>query len=177
MEAVSGQSLRRSQKPEEAQEAEAEGTAQAVDSQTTGLDRPAGHLQRFLDRLKDVRPRGPGKWVGRCPHPNHLDERPSLQVTLGDNGKVIFNCFVCCPPAQDKATNKRIRGEILDKLGLTWADLKPGSREGYVPSPVPTGVNNRRAGLEDKIIEVVEAYFPGMGGVTEEKIRNCLAGR
>jgi CHC2 zinc finger len=34
-------------------------------------------------------------WVCRCPVPEHRDRNPSFSISEGDDGKVLFHCFVC----------------------------------------------------------------------------------
>ena len=56
-------------------------------------------------------------WKARCP--SHEDQRPSLVVTEGDDGKVLIDCKAGCKTES-----------VVKDLGLTWADLfppKPGA--------------------------------------------------
>jgi hypothetical protein len=50
-------------------------------------------LQVVLDRLAGVRRSG-GAYSAHCPA--HSDQHPSLRVTLGNNGHVLFHCFAGC---------------------------------------------------------------------------------
>jgi putative DNA primase/helicase len=68
-------------------------------------------IEEFLALLEDVRPSGDG-WVGRCPA--HDDNRPSLSVGLGDDDRILVNCFAGCPTE-----------EVVAAKGLTLADLFP----------------------------------------------------
>lgn len=66
-------------------------------------------LSEILSRLKGVH--GSGKqYSARCPA--HDDKRASLSVSVGEDGKVLFNCHAGCT-AQ----------EITRALGLTMEDL------------------------------------------------------
>jgi hypothetical protein len=66
-----------------------------------------------LSKLHGVTPKGNGKgWRALCPV--HGDTEPSLNVTAGNDGQAVLNCFVGC-----KAE------EIVKKLGLTMPDLFP----------------------------------------------------
>jgi len=66
----------------------------------------------FLSRLDRVRHAGDGKFVARCPA--HDDRSPSLSITEGDNGTVLFHCFAGCEPE-----------DVLSAIGLTFADIMP----------------------------------------------------
>jgi hypothetical protein len=66
-------------------------------------------LAGILERLKGVRQRN-GGFMALCP--SHDDQKPSLSVSVGDDGKVLVKCFAGCSLDQ-----------ILDALRLTRADL------------------------------------------------------
>jgi Toprim domain len=34
-------------------------------------------------------------WTCRCPVPGHRDRNPSFSISEGDDGRVLFHCFVC----------------------------------------------------------------------------------
>jgi hypothetical protein len=57
--------------------------------------------------------------MAHCPGSQHSngDSRPSLHVTEGDNGTPLFYCFAGCDAS-----------DILDSLGLRWADILEGSK-------------------------------------------------
>jgi hypothetical protein len=77
-------------------------------------DRIPEHLQAVLNRLRGVRPTRHG-WDALCPCPDHNtdgDQKPSLGVTLGDDGRILLHCRVGCPP-----------DSVVDALGLDWRDL------------------------------------------------------
>jgi hypothetical protein len=63
----------------------------------------------LLPLLEGVRPRGSGKWIGRCPA--HQDKSPSLTIAEGDRG-LLLKCWAGC-------TLEKITGA----LGLRISDL------------------------------------------------------
>jgi hypothetical protein len=63
-----------------------------------------------LARLAAVRPNGERSWMARCPA--HDDRNPSLSVSEGDGGRVLFNCFAGCAAEA-----------VAAALGLKMADL------------------------------------------------------
>lgn len=62
--------------------------------------------------MSDVRPRGPGRWIARCPA--HEDRHPSLSIAHGERG-VLLHCFAGCPLSA-----------IVAALGLEVRDLFDG---------------------------------------------------
>ena len=66
-------------------------------------------VNELLSRLDGVRPRGAGKYLGRCP--SHQDNSPSLSITEGDKG-LLLKCWAGCELTA-----------ITGKLGLTLKDL------------------------------------------------------
>lgn len=54
----------------------------------------SANVEDILNRLDDVRPRGPGQWKALCPA--HDDRNPSLSVTKGDDGRPLLHCFAGC---------------------------------------------------------------------------------
>jgi hypothetical protein len=72
-------------------------------------------LAEFADRFDGVRRLGMG-FMARCP--KHNDSNPSLSIGLGTTGKVVLNCHAGCDTQ-----------EILEAVGLTFADLRLGARE------------------------------------------------
>ncbi len=92
---------------------------------TAALDRPV-----ILDRFRDAKAAGDGKWMAFCPV--HADGqqhgRRSLSIGQADDGRVLLHCFAGCEPES-----------IVGAVGLGMADLFPEStRNGYkAPTPRP----------------------------------------
>jgi hypothetical protein len=87
------------------------------------------YVDRFLSRLTDPVEIGDGKWKAVCPV--HADSRPSLNVSLSQDGRIITRCMAGCD-------NDAVR----KALGLSWGDYYPGVGEDPVEGSVPA----RRAG-------------------------------
>ncbi|REK24792.1 MAG: DUF3987 domain-containing protein [Planctomycetota bacterium] len=68
-------------------------------------------VERLLAKLPDVKQAGTG-WSARCPA--HEDQRPSLSVAEGDDGRALVNCHAGCTV-----------DAICAALGLRVADLMP----------------------------------------------------
>ncbi len=66
-----------------------------------GVDKPPpagdGPTEMVLRLLEDVRETGNG-WIARCPA--HDDERPSLSIAEGDDGRCVLHCFADCRPTR-----------------------------------------------------------------------------
>lgn len=73
-------------------------------------------LQNVLSRLENVEPSDDHQFSARCP--GHDDQRNSLAIGLGDDGKVLLNCFVGCSVE-----------DILQPIGLEISDLFPEGRQ------------------------------------------------
>jgi putative DNA primase/helicase len=69
----------------------------------------------LLDQLENVKKTASG-WTARCPA--HDDNRASLSVSIGDDGKTLIHCHAGCTAEQ-----------IVGKLGLTMRDLMPNSND------------------------------------------------
>lgn len=69
-------------------------------------------VELVLSKLPDVRRNGNG-WMARCPA--HDDERASLSVAVGDDGRALVHCHAGCTPEA-----------IVSAMGLRLADLMPG---------------------------------------------------
>lgn len=69
-------------------------------------------VDALLDRLDGVRNLAADHWIARCPA--HDDRRPSLDIRLAHDGKILL----CCRPGCRA-------DEILQALGLDWAVLFP----------------------------------------------------
>jgi hypothetical protein len=54
---------------------------------------PTEPVQRVLDRVEAVRPQGKG-WEARCPA--HDDNRRSLTIAVGDEGRALVRCHAGC---------------------------------------------------------------------------------
>lgn len=77
-------------------------------------------LEKTLDALRrlGLNPKSSGSgWSSRCP--SHEDKSPSLSVSTGDDGKILFHCHAGCE-----------QQDILSALELEWSDLFPDSDNG-----------------------------------------------
>ena len=88
-------------------------------------------------RLIDAKPSGRNEWKARCPA--HDDNRESLSVSIGRNGAIMLKCHRGC--------NNR---EIVDRLGLTFADLYPDKDKPSDVTYTPKAVNNVPATSKNK---------------------------
>jgi len=75
---------------------------------------PITPLQRVLELLPDVRPSRIG-YVALCPA--HDDNRASLSIGEGNDGRVLLHCFAGCHVA-----------DIVAATGLEMRDLFPRTR-------------------------------------------------
>jgi hypothetical protein len=74
------------------------------------------HLERLLSLLDGVKQTGKG-YTARCPvhgRNGSGDKNPSLNVSLGEDNKILIHCFAGCT-----------HDAILDELGLEARDLWP----------------------------------------------------
>jgi hypothetical protein len=76
---------------------------------TAAAHRP---ITLLLDRLDELRERGPGQWSARCPA--HDDRNPSLSIRETNDGTVLLKCWSGCTAA-----------EIVAAVGLDLSDLFP----------------------------------------------------
>lgn len=65
----------------------------------------------ILDRLEDVRENARG-WMAVCPA--HEDRSASLSIGLGDDGRILLNCFAGCSTT-----------DVIAAAGVEWAALFP----------------------------------------------------
>lgn len=82
-------------------------------------------LETVLTRLKGVKATGDNKWQALCPA--HKDSKPSLSISKGDNGKVLFHCFGGCTYEQicsalglkNEPSNRHLKSvfDYRDELG------------------------------------------------------------
>ena len=68
-------------------------------------------IELILSMLPDVRKNGAG-WSAKCRA--HDDERASLSISEGEDGRVLLHCHAGCAPAQ-----------VCQALGITLSDLFP----------------------------------------------------
>jgi len=73
-------------------------------------------LESLRSRLTDIQPSGQG-FKARCPA--HDDRKSSLSVREGDDGRALIKCFAGCETR-----------DILEALGMTWADLFDSGQDG-----------------------------------------------
>lgn len=69
-------------------------------------------VSKLLDRLRKVKPNGPGKWLACCPA--HEDRSPSLAIRVTDDARVLVHCFAGCGAA-----------DVIAAVGLEFTDLFP----------------------------------------------------
>jgi len=76
---------------------------------------PPPHVDRVLQKLEQVKSIGKDKWRALCPV--HGDTHPSLDISIGNNGAVLFKCWShdCSPE------------DIVKAIGLTMNDLWPNT--------------------------------------------------
>jgi len=86
----------------------------------------------ILSKLENVKKTSSG-WTARCPA--HEDNRSSLSVSIGDDGRTLIHCHVGCTPEA-----------IVNKLGLAMRDLMPNSngngKQGATAKPKINGRGN-----------------------------------
>jgi len=68
-------------------------------------------IEKLLANLPDAK-QTPNGWQAQCPA--HKDQRPSLSISEGDDGRVLVNCFAGCATA-----------DICAAVGLELLDLMP----------------------------------------------------
>ena len=82
-------------------------------------------LDRVLDALHYGGPRDRRDYKVVCPA--HDDDKPSLSISAGQDGRVLLHCHAGCKSEA-----------VLATLGLTWADLAPEQRRnGAAPHTAP----------------------------------------
>lgn len=74
-------------------------------------------IDEVLRRLAKVRANGERSWMACCPA--HADRNPSLSVSEGEGGRVLFKCFAGCPAES-----------VAAALGYRMADLMGEQQEG-----------------------------------------------
>jgi len=69
-------------------------------------------IELVLRKLDGVRTT-PNGWEARCPA--HDDDNPSLDIAIGDDGRVLLDCKAKCPTDPD----------VVGAMGITMRDLFP----------------------------------------------------
>lgn len=80
----------------------------------------------MLGRLQEAKPMANGWHRALCPC--HDDHDASLNLTLSDDGAIVFKCHAGCE-----------KTALLQWFGLTWADLFPDKANGQPPRPAKPG--------------------------------------
>lgn len=88
-------------------------------------------VQAVLERLHGVKPAGRDKWSAKCPA--HDDNRASLSISRGDDGRCLLHCHAGCTPEA-----------VCQAMGLDLADLfspaapsgKPTARQSATPRKI-----------------------------------------
>lgn len=101
-------------------------------------------LSDILDRLEGVQGRG-GQYKACCPA--HSDKKPSLSVSVGDDGKILLNCFAGCPTEN-----------IVAAMRLEMKDLFAEDRKNFPTYEPP----------KQKPTRTVEAEYLHNGGQTKK---------
>jgi hypothetical protein len=123
-------------------------------------------VRRVLSRLRGVREVHRG-WEACCPCPDHGidgDQRPSLHITTGDDGRVLLRCRVGCNT-----------DAVLDAAGLEWNDLFGTDDD----APAPPGPATPRAAVAGPVLthrayELLLAQLPLEDGHREDLRRRGL---
>ena len=110
---------------------------------------PMTPVERFLAALFLKTGRKPTQtangWQTICP--SHDDHKPSLSVTEGDDGRVLWHCHAGCePPA------------VVEEIGLTMANLMPINRA-FVDR-TPKSLRKQRVVSTSAQVDADERTFP-----------------
>lgn len=81
-------------------------------------------IDEVLSKLNKVRPHGDRSWMACCPA--HADKNPSLSVSEGEEGKVLFRCFAGCRTE-----------DVVSALGYRMSDLMGESKAAPSGSRAP----------------------------------------
>lgn len=121
-------------------------------------------INDILGRLKGVKKNGTG-YTARCPA--HDDQKNSLSVKTGDDGRILLHCFSGC--TEKGQTPQR----ILGALGLNIQDIMPAN--GFAPSyfnPPPPIIDDAPQRKEiGREFEGVYPYADESGEVLYENVR------
>lgn len=106
-------------------------------------------LENVLGKLERVRKCGNG-FQARCPA--HDDDKPSLSIAEGDDGRVLVKCHAGCDP-----------DVVLGAIGLDWRDLFADA-EREIDRPVRSSASRER-------IVARYVYRDGAGAVVGSVVR------
>ena len=84
-------------------------------------------------------------WRACCPA--HADRRPSLSISVGEQGQVLLKCFAGCSLER-----------IVEAMGLTMTDLFPDA--GLVPDGQATKLSNTRHSALTLVDLALEKQLP-----------------
>ena len=111
-----------------------------------------GTITELLDRLEDVTSTSTvGTFLARCPA--HEDTRPSLVITLQDDGKVLLHCRAGCPKRQ-----------VVVAMGITMSqlfDVEPGEHGAVASSGPPSPPTADQIAEIDRYITAANALYKG----------------
>src|SRR3954447_4139897 len=126
-----------------------------------GMMRP---LDRVLEHLTGVRPSGDG-YEASCPNPTHGKRRgdldPSLDVTTGNDGRVLVYCYAGCSLE-----------DVLDAIGLDDRDLfeRHGSGEGGASTSSESGSTRQQPKRLPATLENYASYVGIPAGFLGEDV-------
>lgn len=95
-------------------------------------------IERLLAALPSAKPQGDG-WEAKCPA--HEDERASLSIGIGDDGRALVKCHAGCTAA-----------DIVRALGLTLADLFPAKPQRFQPADITYDYHNETGQLLFQVV-------------------------
>ena len=81
-------------------------------------------LQDILSKLKKVKYIGSGRYMAECPA--HQDEKPSLSIVAGDDGRVLLKCHAGC-----------VTEDVVKAIGLEMKDLFSAKKRQASPLLLP----------------------------------------
>lgn len=110
-------------------------------------------VDRVLPLLKNVKASGEG-YTAQCPA--HDDQRASLTVSEGGDGRVLIHCHKGC-----------LTSAVLEKLGLTMRDLFPDNNH----SATGNRAAGTRSGHSGRTIEAIYQYHDENDRLLYEVVR------
>jgi hypothetical protein len=103
--------------------------------------------EHLLEKLAGVRSMGGGRYMARCPV--HGDRHASLAIKFTSDGVVLLYCHAGCGTC-----------DILDKLGMNYADLYPKTSmtDGHARKPLkrPFDANQVLAALVGEALTIIQ---------------------